>query len=51
MKIITFPNAIVRVHFPDISDEEQARRMKYIRKAAEEVIKESIRRKTENGKT
>lgn len=31
---IKTPNAIIRIHFPDISDEENARRMKAIEKAA-----------------
>ena len=33
-KTYHFPNAIVRVHFPDISDEEQERRYEEIKKAA-----------------
>ena len=28
------PNAIIRIHFPDISDEENARRMKAVEHAA-----------------
>lgn len=35
-----YPNAIVRVHFPNISDEENERRMKKIYKAAAELLKE-----------
>jgi hypothetical protein len=35
-----YPNAIVRVHFPDISDEENERRMKKIYKSAAELLKE-----------
>ncbi len=31
---------IVRVHHPDITEEERQRRMKQIRKAAEGVLKE-----------
>lgn len=31
---INTPNAIIRIHFPDISDEENARRMKAVEKAA-----------------
>jgi hypothetical protein len=34
---------IVRVHFPDLSHEEQKRRMKKIRDAAEELLKEMVR--------
>lgn len=40
IRTFTYPNAIVRVHFPDLSDEEQNRRMKKIRKAAMELLKE-----------
>ena len=41
IKTFTYPNAIVRVHFPDLSDEEQNRRMKKIHKATEELLKET----------
>jgi hypothetical protein len=41
----TYPNAIVRVHFPDITEEENSRRMKKIRKTAEELLKDKIQRK------
>lgn len=39
-----YPNAKVRVHFADISDEENERRMKKIHKAAEELLKERIKK-------
>ena len=35
-----YPNAIVRVHFPDLTPEEQKRRMKRIYQAAVDVLKE-----------
>lgn len=38
-KTFTYPNAIVRVHFPDLSDEENKNRMKQIHKAAAELLK------------
>ena len=38
-KTFTYPNAIVRVHFPDLSDEENKKRMKQIHKAATELLK------------
>ena len=38
-----YPNAIVRVHFPDISAEEHERRMKRIRDAAAELLKETMK--------
>lgn len=44
-RTFTYPNAIVRVHFPDLTDEEQKKRMKKINKAAEELLKDEIIRK------
>lgn len=38
----TYPNAIVRVHFPDLSEEENNRRMKLIKKATAELLKETL---------
>lgn len=45
IETFTYPNAIVRVHFPDLTDGENSRRMKKIRKAAEELLKEKYQRK------
>ena len=45
IKTFTYPNAIVRVHFPDISDEENSKRMKKIQKAAAELLKETRKKK------
>ena len=39
-RTFTYPNAIVRVHFPDLTDEEQKRRLKKIHQAAAELLKE-----------
>jgi hypothetical protein len=39
---------IVRVHFPDITPEENERRMERIKQAAADLLKESMRDK-ENG--
>lgn len=47
IKTFTYPNMIVRVHLPDLTDEEQKRRMKQIHKAAEELLKEKIGGKRE----
>lgn len=44
-RTFTYPNMIVRVHFPDLTDEENGRRMKKIRKAAEELLKDQKRGK------
>lgn len=40
IKTFTYPNAIVRVHFPDLSEEENKRRIQKIQKAAAELLKE-----------
>ena len=44
VKVFEYPNAIVRVHIPDISDEENERRMKLVRKAAEALLREGKKR-------
>ena len=38
IQTFTYPNAIVRVHFADLTTEENNKRMKKIRKAAEELL-------------
>ena len=38
-KIIEYPGMIVTVHFPDLTEEERAKRMAAIRKAAENLLK------------
>ncbi len=38
-KVFEFPNAIVRVHIPDISAEERSKRMARIHKAAERLLR------------
>ena len=43
VRTFLYPNMVVRVHFPDLSDEEQKRRMKKIHKSAEELLKETMR--------
>lgn len=40
VRVFEYPNMIVRVHIPDISDEENERRMKQVRKAAEALLRE-----------
>ena len=42
-RTFTYPNAIVRVHFPDLTAEENTKRMKQIHKAAEELLKEKVK--------
>ena len=38
-KVFTYPNMIVRVHIPDLTAEERAKRMKQIHKAAENLLR------------
>ena len=38
-RVFEFPNAIVRVHIPELSEEERAVRMKYIHNAAADLIR------------
>lgn len=38
--VFEYPNAIVRVYRPILSEDEQARRMKQVYKAAEELLKD-----------
>ena len=39
VKVFTFPNMTVRVHIPDLTDEERNRRMKQIHNAAAELLR------------
>lgn len=39
IKTFEYPNFIVRVHIPDLTKEERARRMKEIEKAAINLLK------------
>lgn len=43
MRVFNYPNAIVRVHFADITKEEHDRRMKQVYKAAENVLKSKMK--------
>lgn len=39
IKTIEYPNAIVRVHIPYLSDEDHVRQMRRVKKAAEALLK------------
>jgi len=39
VRTYVYPNAIVHIHIPDLTEEERARRMKQIHDAAAELIK------------
>ena len=56
IRTFIYPNAIVRVQFADISDEENERRMKRIKEAAIALMKDKLARdaqkmKQKNGHT
>ena len=47
VQTFTYPNMIVRVHFPDLTEEENKRRMKCLHQAATEILKEQEVKKRE----
>ena len=40
VRTFEFPNWVIRVHIPDLTEEERARRMKAIHNAAADLLKE-----------
>ena len=44
VRVFEYPNAIVRVHIPDLTEEERAKRMKIIHNAAASLLKEVPKR-------
>ena len=38
-RVFEYPDAIVRVHIPDLADEERAKRMREIKRSAELLLK------------
>ena len=49
VQTFTYPNMVVRVHYPDLTEEENKRRMKRLYKAAEEILKEQeVKRRETN---
>lgn len=51
VKVFEFDNAVVRVHIPDLTDEERSRRMNRIKDAAANMMKGIEREKCKNLKT
>lgn len=45
VQTFTYENAIVRVHRPDLTEEERKKRMKSIKRAAEKLLLEAVRQK------
>lgn len=39
VRTFTYPNMTVRVHIPDLTEEQKSRRMKAVHKAAAELLK------------
>lgn len=42
-RVFEYPNATVRVHFPDVADSEREKRLKEIKLSAELVLKALIK--------
>jgi hypothetical protein len=47
VKTYVYPNAIVRLHIPDLTDEERERRMNEFKQATETFLKGVIRERME----
>lgn len=43
-KIFEYPNAIVRVHIPNLAKEEREKRLKEIKLSAEKLLREVIKK-------
>ena len=43
VRTFTYPNMVVRVHIPDLTEDERNRRMRTVKKAAEDLLKATIR--------
>ena len=48
-KVFTYPGMVVRVHFPDLTEEERAHRTKAVHDAAAELIKAALKVKHQEG--
>lgn len=45
VKVFEYPDMIIRVHIPDLTEDERKRRMKQIEKAAAELLISEMQRK------
>lgn len=50
VRIFHYPNMTVRVHIPDLTEEERARRKKAVEKAAAGLLREVLRLEKERGR-
>lgn len=48
VRTFNYPGWTIRVHIPDLTEEERARRMHHIRKATENVMKEVYKLEKKN---
>lgn len=44
VRTFRFPNMVVRVHIPDLTEEERERRMKRVHAAAESLLKDVMQK-------
>ncbi len=51
VQTFTYPNMVVRVHYPDLTEEENKRRMKRLHQAAAEILKEQEVKKRETNRS
>ena len=49
VQTFTYPNMVIRVHFPDLTDEERKKRTKELHKAAEELLKSTHEKRCKHG--
>ena len=48
-RVFEYPNATVRVHFPDVAEAERERRLKEIKLSAELVLKALLKSESNTG--
>ena len=51
VKVFHYPNMTVRVHIPDLTEEERTRRKKIVERAAADLLREVIMIERKKGKT
>lgn len=44
VKVFNYPDAVVRVHIPDLAEDERTRRMNTIQKSAESLLKSKYKK-------
>lgn len=51
VRVFEFPDAVVRVHIPDLTEEERARRMKRLHDAAADLLKPATKGGCKRGRS